>query len=501
MSASLASQLQKAVSDHAAGDLVRAEEGYLAVLRQQPHQADALHLLGVLRDQQGQHEAAVDLIRQALAQSPGEAAFHGNLGTALLGLGRADEAEAAYREAVRRDPAYAEGHYNLANLLRSYGNAEAACAAFETVLTIQPDHLLARNNLAMLLWEDIEDPDRASAEFARLLSLAPDWPVGHMNHGLFLLAAGQYEAGWQEYEWRWRNPDYAERDWGMGLPRWNGEPLQGPLLVWGEQGVGDQILYGSMIVDTMQRCGGGVIVAVDPRLVTLFRRSLADAGVTVVARGVPVQAVAQCPVASLGQWLRRSVPAFTSGRPSSYLYADDAATLQFASLYRDLAGPHRTVVGVSWRSGNTSIGHAKSIPLPDLLPALQTPGIFWVCLQYGDVAEELSWLTAHGVSMYRDPGVDAMRDMDRFASQVAALDRVVTVSNTAVHVAGALGVDCHLLLARGRGRLWYWPEEGQASLWYSSVKILRQREPSNWKMPIEQLRILLRESPVADLSR
>ena len=500
MTTSLKDQLERAAAHHAAGDLARAEAGYLAVLSLAPRQADALHLLGVLRDQQGQHKKAVALIRQALEQAPGEAAFHGNLGTALLSLGREADAEAAYRTAVSLDPSYAEGHYNLANLLRRRGDASAARAAFAAALGLQPGHLRARNNLAMLLWEDLDDPDGAAAEFARLLALAPDWPVARMNHGLFLLASQQYEAGWQEYDWRWRNPAYVERDWGLGLPRWDGRPLSGPLLIWGEQGVGDQILYGSMIADAALLCGGELVVAVDPRLVDLFRRSLATDTVHVVARGTKVEAVAQCPFGSLGQWLRRSVTDFASGRRAGYLRTDEMVTQQLAVRYRDLAGPGRTIAGLSWRSGNSSIGRAKSVPLHDLLPVLQSQGIFWVCLQYGDVTDDLAWLAAQGVAMYRDPSVDSLQDMDRFASQIAALNRVVTVSNTTVHVAGALGVPCQLLLARGRGRLWYWPGEGAASLWYPGVTMLRQHEPGNWAMPIRQLHRSLRDSPDINLS-
>lgn len=463
---------------HQAGDLAAAQHCYEAVLARQPDQPDALHLLGLLADHHGDHERAIDLIGRAVAQVPDQAEWHGNLATAMLAAGRAAEAEAGYRRAVGLDPRYVEGHYNLANLLRSRGDATAAAAEFEIALALQPGHVAARNNLAMLLWEDIGDTAAAARHFRLLLALAPDAASAHMNYGLLRLSAGAYAEGWAEYEWRWRNADYDEKDWGLGLPRWDGAPLQGrALLLWGEQGVGDQILYGTMLRDAATRSGARVIVAVEPRLVELFRRSLSPYGLTVVARGTPVEAAAQCPFGSLGRWLRRDAGDFAAGGID--LVADATRRAELRARYQAVAGDRR-LVGLSWRSTNRRIGADKSIPVRDLLPALARPGIQWISLQYGDCAEDLAALRAAGIAIHDDPAIDSFRDLDGFAAQIAALDGVVTVSNTTVHVAGGLGVPCRLLLPAGRGRLWYWPVTGNICPWYRSVRITRQTQSGDW---------------------
>ncbi|WP_300303786.1 tetratricopeptide repeat protein [Ferrovibrio sp.] len=489
MTSEIASLLQQAVVRHQAGDIAAARELYASVLRRDPRQADALHLLGVICDQSGQHEAAVDLIERAIAQSPDAAEFHGNLGTALLALRRMDAAEAAYRRAITLDPAYVEGYYNLGNLLRERGETIAAKELLETALRLQPGHVHCRNNLAMLLWEDLLDEAAAERHFRLLLALAPDWAAAHMNHGLFRLASGAYAEGWAEYEWRWRNADFKERDWSMGLPRWRGEALDGKgLLLWGEQGVGDQILYGTMLKDAQQRSRARMIVAVDRRLIGLYRRSLAGDGITVVARGEMVDAVAQCPFGSLGRILRQSVSDFAGS--GQYLAADPARQQMLRQRYRDLAGARR-IVGIAWRSANADIGLHKSIPLETLLPALQRPDVFWVNLQYGDVVDEISRLQQAGVAILHDRGVDGLQDLDALAAQVAALDAVVAVSSTTVHVAGALGIPTLLLLPRGRGRLWYWPAAGEASRWYDCVRIIRQEQPGDWSGTAQSLAVAM----------
>jgi Flp pilus assembly protein TadD len=487
----MATLLRQAVAQHRAGDLAAARAGYEAVLVQAPRQPDALHLLGVLLDQAGDHAGAVAMIERAIAVQPAEATFHGNLATALLALGRTEAAAERYMQALSLDPGYVEGHYNLANLLRREGAPVSARQHFEEALRLQPDHAQARNNLAMLLWEDLGDTASANQQFEWLRRAAPDWSAGRMNEGLFRLAGGDYARGWRDYEWRWRNPDYRERDWGLGLPRWDGTARPGAsLLLWGEQGAGDQILYGTMLEDAQRLSGARLILAVEPRLVDLFARSFAGREVGVVPRGTPVAAAAQCPFASLGTFLRRSEADFAGkGR---YLVADARRSQILKSEYRRIAGPGRRVLGLAWRSGNVSIGAQKSIPPALLAPALASPDILWLCLQYGDVAEDLALLRQAGIDIHHDAAIDGVADLDGLAAQLAALDGLVSVSTTVVHLAGGLGVPTRLLLPRGRGRLWYWPDEGEGSRWYDSVSILRQDHPDDWNGALTKLKSNLR---------
>jgi tetratricopeptide (TPR) repeat protein len=480
MSSGIAILLRQAVARHQAGDLAGARAGYEAVLAQHPEQPDALHLLGVLKDQGGEHAAAVDLIDRAIAIQPNEASFHGNRATALLAMGRTEDAVAGYMRALELDPGYAEGHYNLGNLLRREGAIASARRHFEETLRLQPGHVQARNNLAMLLWEDLGETGAAAAQFEQLRRDAPDWAPGRMNEGVFRLGIGDYIRGWRDYEWRWRNPEYRERDWGQGLPRWDGTPRPGAtLLVWGEQGAGDQILHGTMLHDLLRVSGARLIVAVEPRLVELFARAFAGLDIAVVARGTQVAAAAQIPFGSLGVYLRRSDADFVGkGR---YLLPDTRRVQGLQSEYRHIAGPQRRIVGIAWRSGNASIGAHKSIPPALLAPLLAAhPGVLWLCMQYGDVEEELAVLRGEGAAIHRDTTVDGLVDLDGLAAQVAAVDGLVSISSTVVHLAGALGVPTRLLLPRGRGRLWYWPAEGETSRWYETLTILRQSNPDDW---------------------
>jgi hypothetical protein len=170
---------------------------------------------------------------------------------------------------------------------------------------------------------------------------------------------------------------------------------------------------------------------------------------------------------------------------SGFLQADAAISAAYRSRLGGLAGG-RPCIGLSWRSSNVAYGAQKSLALTDLAPLLQArPDLFWVDLQYGDTAAERA---AAGVELWRDPAVDPLQDLDAAASQVAALDLVITSSNTTAHLAGALGVPTWLLLpAPGFGLLWYWQLDREDSPFYPSVRCFRQAAPGDWGAVIAAL--------------
>jgi hypothetical protein len=125
--------------------------------------------------------------------------------------------------------------------------------------------------------------------------------------------------------------------------------------------------------------------------------------------------------------------------------------------------------------------------LTDLAPILTLEGATFVNLQYGDCAAEIADVERElGVQILQDPDIDSLADMDAFAAQVAAMDLVISVSNTTVHTAGGLGVQTWTLLAEGRGRIWYWFRDHASCLWYPSVRFIRQPAATAWAPVITQ---------------
>ncbi len=190
-----------------------------------------------------------------------------------------------------------------------------------------------------------------------------------------------------------------------------------------------------------------------------------------------------CGIGELHIWLRPDVDSVPPARAFLSPPAELTAKLRqrYASLY-----PAREVIGLAWRSYNSAASGSKSVPLDALAPLLRRPGTVFVCAQYGDgAAEFLQACAAHGATGHVDDDLDITQDLNAAAAQLAALDRLVSVSNASVHLAGALGVETHVLA--GKRGIWHWFAEGTHSVWYENVALHRQHALSSWQDAIDAL--------------
>lgn len=185
--------LQQAVALHQAGRLAEAEALYHAVLATRPVEVNALHLLGVLRQQQGRADEALVLLGQALGLAPRSAIIHGNYGNALKDLGRFGEAAAQYRQALALEPGFTDARYNLARLLKERGDFAEAADAFAALLAAEPGSAELHNDLALTL-QALGRNGEAIRHFRAALECAPDQAVLHYNLGAALLQAADPSA-------------------------------------------------------------------------------------------------------------------------------------------------------------------------------------------------------------------------------------------------------------------------------------------------------------------
>lgn len=501
-----------------------------------PSGRDALLLLSQVFRRLDRNEHAVQALETALARDPGDREVKFQLANLASELGAAEGAARIYRELLADDPQSLPVRNNLANLLRAMhrpedalqvidggmaqgrenanalstyglcamdcGDLEGARQAFERALRLDPVHGHARANLGeLLLLQGDTGAGIAELEAARRLLEAPAQVDVNLAFARFL--DGEYRAGWQAFESRFAVQGPMERPARpFGQPRWRGQQLAGALLVWGEQGIGEEIVFGTMLAEARQQTNH-LVFECDPRLVRLFARSLA--GIEVVPRSDPPaerlarpDIAAQIPLASLGGVFRNRREDFPS--QPGYLRADPALRQEIRSRYRALGeGP---LVGLSWRSVNARAGPAKSLALTDLAGLVSARPAVFVNLQYGEVEGEIAALQAStGIRVIQDSAIDQMQDMDGFAAQVAALDLVISISNTAAHVAGAVGRPTWALVPAGPGLRWYWGRSGDHSPWYDSLRLFRQAVPGHWHGVIAEVSEAFRLLPEADTAR
>jgi tetratricopeptide (TPR) repeat protein len=425
----------------------------------------------------GRFEEAARCCRRALAVDSRNGAAHYNLGTALNRMNDFQEAIAPLREAVRLAPDFLPARANLGQALRGAGELDAAREELERVLARDPAHVNASLNLANVCHE-AGDFARSDELFGRALERMPGNAQARHDYGLALLARGDYRRGWELHESRWDAYRLSDRA-TYPQPAWDGEPLAGKrLLVWGEQGLGDQIMFAGILPGLIEEAAS-VCIACEPRLAGLFARSFPAA--RVVAMGGAEHAAArqeafdyQAPIASLARHRRRSLAEFP--RHAGYLHADPGRTEAWAARLASLGGGLK--VGISWRGGSPGTRERmRSVPLEAWLPVLRGTRAVFVSLQYTDCAAELADMRArHGVAPHH--WQEAIDDYEETAALTGALDMVITVCTSLVHLAGALAKPAWVLVPALAG--WRYASPDGRMPWYPSVRLLRQSRIGDW---------------------
>lgn len=482
---SVEQRLAQAIESSRLGRLEEAAEGLEAAFRHDPCSASILAAIsGALHPwNDAQAEA---FARRALEIDPELGSAHTNLAAALWGQGRLDEAERHCREAIRLNPGQSVNRFNLALILRHAGRlaeAEAVYRALGPSEREDPRYFTELGNLLVEAGGDFEESRRC---FRRAQALTQDSrPL--LFEAVLDLLLGNFAAGWERYEARKLGPDQRWHRAYARFPEWNGEPLgESGLLVYGEQSLGDQIMFASMLPDALARASRLTLLC-DPRLQPLFARSFPS--ISVVAdpaegreqriaglRGIERQAAS----GSLGRLFRRRAEDFPP--LAGYLRPDPGAVHAWAERLASL-GPGLKV-GLSWRGGTQGTGlRRRSIPPGALAPLLAQPGVRWVSLQHGAGEEELAAISAPGSPAVANfPGVTG--DLDALSALCGALDFVITVCNTNVHVCGAIGREVWVLAPLVPE--WRYGAAGERMPWYPAARVLRQRIHGDWSGVLQE---------------
>jgi tetratricopeptide (TPR) repeat protein len=451
-----------------------AEKLFRHFLSRQPGHPEGVNNLALAISAQERVEEAIDLLRTYLLEHPQQANIWNSLGSLVAEQGDLDAAETFYREALRLDPKIPRVRYNLGSMWLDTGRTDDALKEVESALK-RP---LAADEKAMMT----------------------------LTRGLAQLSLGRISEGWANYEAR-NDINFPDATYfAMNGPRWKpGLSLAGKsLLLIGEQGLGDEVLFGTMLPDVLESLGpeGRLTLAVERRLAPLFARSFPTVRVethrTVSTAGRTVRLIPALeeggagiqywsPMASLLRDFRPTLDAFP-GR-TGYLRPDpDRVAFWRAALASAPAGPK---IGLLWKSAVTGGGRARFFSsFGGWEPVLRTPGVAFVNLQYGDCAAELQLARERfGVEIWSPPGIDLREDLDDVAALSSALDLVIGFSNASFNLAAAAGAPAWLIAAKGA----WTPLGSDRYPWYPQVRIHQPAAYGEWAPVLERI--------AADLAR
>jgi hypothetical protein len=327
------------------------------------------------------------------------------------------------------------------------------------------------------------EPDKGLAVVKEIEERWPDYEdMARLrgNKSLLLLEKGDYAGGFDEMDNAGGGKRPVNKNYYGDPELWDGTK-GATVVVTGEQGIGDEIMFASMIPDLMKDCN--VIMDAHMRLADMFRRSFnipvyATREFSTLMWRPPEMPYYKIPIGSLGKFYRRSRESFP-GTP--YLKADPVLSEMIKKKLGD-----KPRIGISWRGGSKMTNKAaRHIPLEAFLPIFKTIDAQWISLQYHQMSQrEVDYMKEkHGVTI--DHWQAELDDYDITAALVENLDLVISVPQSVVHLAGALGKETIQLCPKMS--MWQAGVYGEDAPWYESVKNIWQPEFGDWGGVLKQL--------------
>ncbi len=382
---------------------------------------------------------AIPIYQSILEMIPEKDKTLDKIGKCLNEVRQYQKAKSTLLEAIEVNPSNYSAHYHLGNTFASLGKHKDAATQFE-----------------------------------KSIQLMPELPEAQYNLGLANLALGNYKKGYELYSWRWSINQYKKDLLPFPYPVWDGAyKAKLKLLIWDEQGIGDSIFF-SQALQEIVKTEMNLTLLCENRLIPIIKRSFPSICVYPKPKKIdpsmfpPNQYDAQIPIGDLIYYTSNYL---TEKRPEPYFIPNNEISHQIKKNY-----PHQTKIGISWHTKATLNGDLRSIPLSLWSPVFKAfPEICWVNLQYGHHDAEWSeCVSKNSLNHVNDKSIDPLKDMEKFASQMDALDAIISIDNSTAHLAGALGKPSWLLLPTVHD--WRWPKDGKSCPWYHQMKILRKEE-------------------------
>ncbi len=432
-----------------------------------PPNGEALFLLGLIANKAGRYAESVQWLRRAAEVLPASVRLYSALGGACRAAGDMRQAGEYFTRCIQIDPQCAPAYFQLGNVCHSLREEPRAAKLYQRATELDPQNFKAWNNLANTL-RGLSQLDAALEAYDHALRLEPDSAVTRCNRALALLSAGRLDEGFREFEWRWQAlnlRNYPE-------PRWNGELADNKtVFVFAEQGLGDTIQFVRYLRLVRQRAGR-VIFECQRELRSLVQGSGCAHVVVETGESLP-EFDCYTSLLSLPALFGTTLGSIPDQIP--YLTAPDAIALPEKPL-------QRLKVGLVW-SGNPAFGDdaLRSVPLAELQPVLNTPGISFLRLQRNVRPEDEEALKTAPLLKIDQ----VFSDLGHAAAAINQLDLVISVDTAVAHLAGALGKRVWLLLRYSPD--WRWLLNRTDSPWYPTMRLFRQVQPGEWKSPVAEI--------------
>jgi tetratricopeptide (TPR) repeat protein len=440
------------------GQIQEAAEIFQKLHEERPEDVHILNCCGIAYMQLGMFDLAIQFFKKYVGKKNDDYEAWVNLCCAAGKNNQMTDAAFYAMQALSLKPLDSKAHQNMGSVMLALGRPNDALISFQTALDLDPDNIAARSNIGNIFGE-LNQPENALEIYNDCL--AQNAPDSLMHSDLKYrmsfeyLKLGRLDKAWDHYDHGFVLTDTQSRTpkRKFGVPQWRGEPIAGKkLMVWREQGLGDELMFMPTIRELISR-DIDVIIECDPRLVTTLQRSFPECLVRTQAffsppNGMPViqDYDFHIPLGSLLGLYRRDIESFDKAQP--YLVADPTKIAAFEKRI----GSTKQKIGICWRSGTLNAQRNQHYaPLSSFGSIFELHEAYeFVNLQYGDCEQEL--LAAQdlfGVHIHRWDDVDLMNDLDSVAALIDSLDHVVSAGTAVAQMTMALGKPLSLYLPSG----------------------------------------------------
>jgi len=361
---------------------------------------------------------------------------------------------------------------NIAKVYMEKKNFEEVSKHLGKALQIEQNNYLTHLNLGTL-YKNLNQLDKAKDHYDRSISLNPKSYDAYVFKSLIELSQNNFLEGWKNYEFRWFKQ--AERI-SITKPKWDGNKLNQKIIIWGEQGLGEQILFTSIIPE-IEKIFEKIILVIDAKLKLIYEESFPNIKILTPDEDWSKEDFdCHLPMGSLGKFFRKDLQSF----PEKNYYLEANSINNYGNKLK---------CGLSWKSVNSVEGDFKSIELDNLLPILKNKNLDFFNVQYTDEKKNIEQFNKkNNLKIQNIDGLDTFNDLHGLSKYLKSFNFIITISNTTAHLAGSLGVPTLLMLPKNIGKLWYWDNsiDGK-NLWYPSVRIFKQNVENNWDTVILEI--------------
>lgn len=431
----------------------------------------------------GRIDDAEKSLRYALSLDKMNFDANNNLGSVMLDREEYKKAKKYFEKAAKIDKKCAAAIYNLGKVYRSLNDIPTAKRYFSDAIRLDSKMAFAHNNLGNCLKSE-GNLEGAIDAYRCAIAADPEFRVAKWNISLCLLRNEEYEEGYAYYPFGFdlkKEDGKIQRGKYIGDPNreWDGREKCSELIIWGEQGIGDELMFSNFIQYIPQDISK-IEVRVQKKMIGIIREKLAsDTRVTVSQRNDEMGDLAQIPIGNL--------PALYWGN-----YFTDQTQRRPSWSFPKLLGETKRTVGINWRGGATAEARVKrsiSLDLFQKLDCLRNSSFEIVPLQYDATPEEISQLRETFGSRLIDLDYDPKVDVDAWAYDIKSCDLLISSDNSAVHIAGEYQIPTIVLLPQDCDSRW--GNKGEETIWYPSLKLIRNVDQMSQEQTIAKIEELL----------